>query len=237
MAGYFLQVAAPPLVDALGPAPTQLDVSVALSRLSELLQSITQAPQASAQGLWAELFLIDSSPSPIGLASAWHAEPRERFDFAQGTQRVEVKSTSTEPRRHVFSLEQVRPPADLEVVVASLIMPRSTGGLSLGDLLARVRSKLAADLDLVQRLDQVVAQILGHSLQAALQHRFDEAAAATSVRYYAADDVPAVGLPLPAEVTAVRFIADLSGVVPQGTPSATRNLFSLLPTSLPPVSS
>ncbi len=207
---HFLRVLHP-IVEAVGPGPTRRDAAGAVRRLAELFQALQAPPRQSAQALFAELLVIALSLDPVALARAWHVEPEDRFDFNNGAERVEVKSTSGETRRHHFSLEQVRPEADVRVLVVSARVVRAAGGLSLGTLLDRVRSLLAGDVDLLLRVDHVVAQSLGGSLRRALRERFDEEVARSSLLFLRAEDVPAVSPSLPPNVSGVQFVADLEG--------------------------
>ncbi|MEM8556305.1 MAG: PD-(D/E)XK motif protein [Bacteroidota bacterium] len=212
---HFLRVLHP-IVEAVGPEPTRRDAVGAVRRLAELFQALQAPPRQSAQALFAELLVIASSRDPVALTRAWHVEPEDRFDFSGGPERIEVKSTSGETRRHHFSLEQVRPEADVQVLVVSVRVVRAADGLTLGALLDRVRGLLAGDTDLLLRVDHVVAQSLGGSLRRALRERFDEEVARASLRLYQAEDMPAVDPDLPPGVSGVRFTSELDLVQPLG---------------------
>lgn len=210
---HFLRVLHP-IVEAVGPEPTRRDAAGAVRRLAELFQALQAPPRQSAQALFAELLVIATSHDPVALARAWHVEPEDRFDFSSGPERVEVKSTSGETRRHHFSLEQVRPEADVQVLVVSVRVVRAAEGLTLGTLLDRVRGLLAGDADLLLHVDHVVAESLGGTLRRALRERFDEEVAWASLQLYRAEDVPAVDPELPPGVSGVRFVAELDRAQP-----------------------
>lgn len=203
-----------PIVEAVGPEPTRQQASAAVRQLAELFQALQAPPRESAQALFAELLVIARARDPVALAQAWHMEPEDRFDFSSGPERIEVKSTSGETRRHHFSLEQVRPEAEVEVLIVSVRVVRAAAGLMLGALLDRVRTLFAGDADLLLHVDHVVAESLGGSLRRALRERFDEEVALSSVQLYRANDVPSVDSDLPPGVSGVRFVAELDGVPP-----------------------
>lgn len=203
-----------PIIEAVGPKPTRREAARAVRRLAELFKMLQAPPRQSAQALFAELLVIATSRDPASMARAWHVEPEDRFDFSSGPERIEVKSTSGETRQHHFSLEQVRPEAEVEVVVASVRVVRAADGLALAALLDRVRGLITDDNDLLLRVDHVVAQSLGGSLRRALRERFDEEVARASLQFYQADNVPSVDPVLPLGVSRVRFIADLDRLVP-----------------------
>lgn len=210
---YFLR-ASGAFLEAVGDSPTRQEVVRALDAFVELFRALSNPPKKSVQGLWAELFLIARSKDPITLAEAWHAQPMETFDFAAGSDRIEVKSSSDRVRRHYFSLEQIRPNASVSVVVASLFVERAGMGLSLGGLLDDVRQKLGTRPDLLLNAEVVVGRTLGNALPRALGESFDVQLAEASLGFYRADDIPSVATPLPSGVSDVRFRADLSNLEP-----------------------
>jgi hypothetical protein len=97
-------------------------------------------------------------------------------------------------------------------VVASLFVVRVGAGLSLRGLIDRLRVILRAEPHLVLKIETVVGATMGTALREALDETFDEAAAASSLAFYPASTIPTVPLPIPSEVSAVRFKVDLSFV-------------------------
>jgi hypothetical protein len=210
---YFLRSSAS-VVLAVGPEPSPTQIREAVDTLVELFRVMATLPRRSAQGLWAELFLMWQARDVRSLARAWHTEPEDRYDFCEGEERLEVKSASQHRRIHDFSLEQLRPPAGARVVVASLFVEPSAGGMSLRDLADIIRGRIAGQPELSLRFDRVLGMALGNAWRNAAENRFDEPLAQSSLHFFRADAVPAVSLPLPREVTDVRFRADLTAVQP-----------------------
>jgi hypothetical protein len=98
-----------------------------------------------------------------------------------------------------------------EVIVASIIATRATGGSSLEQLLERVLAKLRRTPTLQAHVYRVVAETLGAQLISGLTDAFDEQLAVHSCAFMRAEDIPACEVLSPA-VTEVRFVADLSTV-------------------------
>jgi hypothetical protein len=205
---HFLRIAAL-VVEAVGPNPSRREIAETVESLIELFRALTAPARKSVQGLWAELFLIARSAFPEVLAAAWHVSPEDRFDFHRGGQRIEVKAASGRQRQHYFSLEQLRPLPEVSVVVASTLLERAGGGLSLATLLERVRSRLA-DPSMTLRIEALVACTLGESLRRSLDDAFDAELAEQSLRLYRQSDIPTIRGNLPVEVSEVRFKADLT---------------------------
>jgi hypothetical protein len=210
---HFLRVLGPFLIE-LGPKPTRSQVYHAVEGLIDLFQAIAHPPRKTAQGLWGELFVIATATDANRLVESWHAIPEDRYDFNRGAERIEVKSSGTRIRRHRFSLEQLHPPGEARVIIASLLVESAGAGVSLSLLLERVHQRLGAAFDLRHRLDLIVAQTLGDNLPRALELRFDSELAIETLAFFDASDIPSVQADLPPGVSDVHFSSDLSGVAP-----------------------
>lgn len=206
---YFLRSAAGVVV-SVGSEPTPKEIREAVGTLVELFRVMAEAPRKSIQGLWAELFVMWQATDPLRLVRTWHTEPEERYDFCAGAQRLEVKSASRRQRTHQFSLEQLRPARTARVVIASLFVEPSAGGTSLGDLSEAIRARIAQDPEACLRFDTVVAKSLGSAWRSAAESRFDTELAGESLRFFGADAIPAVPLPVPPDVTEIHFRSNLS---------------------------
>jgi hypothetical protein len=200
------------LLPQIGNTPTLSSIQSALEHLTELFKTMANPPRKTAAGLWGELFFIRMSRNPILLLDAWHADPHEAVDFVHNEQRVEVKTTSGQVRRHRFSATQLLEPEGTCLIIASLFARRVASGLSVARLISQVRRTCAARLDLVRKLDMIVAASLGSAFIEALELEFDEQLAASTLGFYRAAELPALRPPFPAGVTEVEFSADLSDV-------------------------
>jgi hypothetical protein len=210
---YFLRSVTSAVL-SVGPKPAAQDVRETIEALIELFRAMALPPRTSIQGLWAELFLMWQSRDPVMLARAWYSVPDERYDFGSEKQRVEVKSAANRRRVHEFALDQIRPVGDIQAIVASVFAEASAAGLSLRELAEFVRAAVAADAVLSLRFDRVLASSVGNAWRHASESRFDHELAADSLRYFPSESIPAVVLPLPSEVTHVRFRSDIGQVRP-----------------------
>lgn len=107
---HFLKIVSP-MIASLGVAPTAAALRRAIFGLVDLFHALSAPARKTIQGIWAELLLIRLSRDPIAMAAAWHRNAYEHFDFADGPQRIEVKSNNNRRREHHFSLEHSRRPA------------------------------------------------------------------------------------------------------------------------------
>lgn len=104
---YFI-FAAETLLRIIGPSPTIKQIAEAVHHLIELFQKLSRPAARSTMGLFGELFVIAMSADPKTVVRAWRSEMDERFDFATGNLRVEVKASGKQrtevqsPAGHIF---------------------------------------------------------------------------------------------------------------------------------------
>jgi hypothetical protein len=206
---YFLRVVGA-LIATLGPDPSQDAVAVGVNKLVELFRAMSEPSRKSIQGLWAELFVIAQSKSPIVLVQAWHAALNDVYDFSRGEQHIEVKSSLEQIRQHYFSMEQLNPPTGTQVLVVSICVSRATMGEALTDLVDKIRRRMPNDFDLLLRIESIVAYTLGDNWRAAVEDQFDWELATKTVAYFDAAQIPGIRSELPTGVSGVSFISDLS---------------------------
>ena len=210
---YFLRVLEA-LLPTLGERPDACSINQAVDRLVELFQALRNPPIKTAQGLWAELFLLAESQDPGKLVDAWHPVPGDLYDFDEGNQRIEVKGTRGEARRHHFSLAQLQPPAGTDLVIVSVIVNRAGGGTTIDELVDELRYRLSGSPQRLLRLYKVVTLTLGERWRESVLEMFDRPAARHSLAFYPPSDVPMVSPDLPPGVSNVRFSSDLTGKTP-----------------------
>lgn len=201
-------------LDALEPLLASVAASVdtipvVIESLVELFRGLSRAPTTSVIGLWGELFVMQSSADPDALVKAWHQMPNDRYDFALGPHRLEVKTTVGK-RHHKFTLEQLRPPEGVELWVCSIVTESSAAGLSILDLVGSIASRCTA-ADAASHLITGAAQALGSDVSEWGSTRYDVARAAETRMLIPHTLVPAPADP-PPTVYEVRFISDLSGL-------------------------
>lgn len=208
---YFLQICEA-ILCLVGPDPSFTQVTGAVRRVIDLFQRLLRPPTREIFGLYGELLFIAWSANTHDALRAWRSAPEARYDFALDDLRLDVKASASRVRVHHFSLDQCRPaPGTLGVICSLLIEPGA--GLSLGELVTRIESRVADAPDLQMKLHETVAESLGAGIAEGLRTRYDDRAARASVALFLAGDVPAPAGPMPPGVTEVRFKADLTTVL------------------------
>ena len=126
---------------------------------------------------------------------------------------MDVKSCAGRVRIHTFSYDQCNPPPSTQAVVASLMIERIPGGISIDDLIASIEAQISGIEDLVLKLHEIIASTLGAELTDSLRVTFDPRLAESSLKFFDLCEIPALRNSLPARVSNVRFSVDLSGLV------------------------
>ncbi len=174
---------------------------------------MTDSPTSTVNGLWAELFLIENSTNPKELINYWHNIPEEKFDFNAGIERIEVKSSSNFERKHIFSSEQLNPPSDTQVLIASIFLKQHNSGNSIQFLIDRISEKIDYDFGTVEKLNTIVFRTLGSSLEYSIGVKFDYDIAQQSLRFYRHQDIDKIEkVHIPNNVSEVKYKSDLTSI-------------------------
>lgn len=211
---YFLRISET-LIKSLSNIPSQHHVIDSLNKFVEIFRALSDTPTKTVQGLWTELFLIDQAKNPKLLLSYWHNSPQEKFDFNAGEERIEVKSSANFERIHTFSSEQLNPPSQVTVLIASIFIKQQSNGSSIQNLVDSISNKVDNDIILISKLNTNVLQTLGNSFEQSIAIKFDYNVAKDSLRYYWQKNVSKIEeIHIPNEVSEVRYKSDLSSIKP-----------------------
>lgn len=211
---YFLRISET-LVKAIGQNPTQQQVNDSLKKFVEVFKALSDSPTTTVNGLWAELFLIENSINPKVLINYWHDLPEEKFDFNAGIERIEVKSSANFERKHVFSAEQLNPPADTQVIIASIFLKQNNSGTNIQKLIENISEKVSSENEITEKLNSIVFRTLGNSLEHSIGIKFDYEIARQSLQFYRHQDIDKIEkINIPGNVSEVKYKSDLSGINP-----------------------
>ena len=206
---YFLEV----VYLILQKIPDESDGHLIKKEIDKILQlfSYSSLPAAkSVQGLWAELLVIEQSENPEYLIKSWHNQANSRFDFNDGKDKLEVKSTSLAKRIHNFSLEQLKPNENSKLIIASVFTLETTSGKNINDLRKMIFDKIP-DLEIQALLDSIMFKVLGNEISKSFDFCFDYQLAVDELKFFDSDSIPKIS-DVPAEISNVKFACDLSDI-------------------------
>lgn len=208
---YFLKIVFF-LVKKLMEKPRLKDLKIEIEKLINLFTKFSKPALKSIQGLWAELLIIDQSKNPDYLIQSWHNSTVDKFDFNDGNDKIEVKSTTKSRRIHNFSLLQLTPNSKSNLIISSILTIETGIGTSVFDLVKFIESKLS-DQNLIYRVNEIVISTLGKDFEKAFDIYFDYKFAVDSIQHYCSNDIPSINIRnIPANIMNVRFDCDLTDV-------------------------
>lgn len=208
---YFLEIVCI-ILGQMPPIPTHRQLKVEIQKLIELFSRFTRPPRCTIQGLWAEMLIIEQATDPTYLIQSWHTTPQDKFDFNDGQDKIEVKSTAQVRRSHRFSFEQLTPSKNSQLLIASVFTIQTGHGKNIFDLQKSICRRVS-DLQLQFRLNDILAQTLGSDLNKAFEIYFDYQHATDTLSFYNYKDIPVIqGGHIPNEISNLSFDCDLSEV-------------------------
>lgn len=183
-----------------------------IDKVVDLFKSLASVPKKNIQGLWAELLIIEQSFNPDQLISAWHYSPQDKFDFNDGKDKLEVKSTTKSQRIHSFSIDQLTPNVGSSLVIASVIVIQTGIGKSVYDIRDMIFERVE-NTCLRLKLNELIFRTLGSEFENTIDLYFDYQTAVDSIRYFNSRCINTIDKSLvPSNITNVRFDVDLSDV-------------------------
>lgn len=183
-----------------------------IQKLASLFSQLSQPPRKTIQGLWSELLIIEQSSNPEYLIKSWHVDAHDKFDFNDGKDKLEVKSTTLPQKIHHFSIEQLNPNINSNLLIASVNTTFVGQGLSVFDLKERISKKIQ-NVQIQYRLNEIIIKTIGNDISRLTEIYFDYQSAVDSIAYYDARKIPSISIDcIPVGVKNVHFDSDLSDV-------------------------
>ncbi|ROI10070.1 PD-(D/E)XK motif protein [Chryseobacterium sp. H3056] len=186
------------------------ELKIEVEKLISLFNKFSKLPTKTIQGLWAELLIVEQSSNPDYLINAWHYSSTDKFDFNDGIDKIEVKSTAKSRRIHSFSLEQLNPNKNSKLLIASVFAVETGKGKSVFDLVKSIHDK-SKKKEVLFRINEVLLDTLGRDFEKAFDHFFDYQLAVDSLAFFDSELVPKIDISsITREISNVHFDCDLS---------------------------
>ena len=142
------------------------------------------------------------------MLESWRSVDSKTWDFTYRNFRFEVKTTSRNIRQHTFSFDQLNPPPDIQVGVCSIMVEKCDNGLSIFDLMQKIKNK--CDEMLYVKFESKVIKTLGNKISKVNDELFNEEYAKAKILLTNSDMIPKVNIEdVPSAVTQVSFTSEL----------------------------
>ncbi len=192
--------------------PSEKDFGNEIGKMIDLFSKISKPSIKSIQGLWAELIVIEKSLNPEYLINSWHCTPNDKFDFNDGKDKIEVKSTSKSQRIHTFALDQLNINNGSELIIASIFVLETGVGKNINELKDDISHRLS-DLNSKIKLNEMILKTLGNEFHCANSIFFDYQFASDSLNYYNNVDIHKIdSKSIHPSISNVRLDIDLSNI-------------------------
>ena len=209
---YFVEICKL-LLHNLGENPKLKLVQKELENVKDIFLNLYKNRIKEEVGLWGELFLIYIQENKEKAVTSWHMNAKDRIDFNSGSVKVEVKTTLSNERKHVFKLNQLRNHFKEKVLICSIMTVEIENGLSIKNLVKKIGNDLNYTTKL--KLEEKISSVLGKELFILNFRHFDETSARESLRLYNSDQIPAIDKDcLNLEVSNISFTSTLTNTKP-----------------------
>lgn len=210
---YFLEVFSL-VLNKFVNTPSVFNLKTEITKVAKMFMAPPSFSAIVIQGLWAELFVIASARNPEYLANAWHVSADDKYDFNDGKDKIEVKSTGNLDRVHTFALDQLNPNVGSELAIASVITVRSGQGVNVFDILDAINER-GLSIEQMSKIQETAYLTIGPHIEEAKKIKFDFTLALNSYNKYDYRDVPSIKKDsVPSGVTSVHFSSCLRDVKP-----------------------
>ncbi|MFH7002119.1 PD-(D/E)XK motif protein [Flavobacterium bizetiae] len=208
---YFLNLCLD-LVTKLGDKPDIIEIHTFIEKTKQLFAQLTQTTTTDEIGLWGELFLINESSDLEYIIDAWHINKTDRFDFNDGINKIEIKTTTKSQRIHHFSLTQLDKLLTSKTMICSIMTCKIDLGLSVYDLYENILFRINDKYKDILR--EKIFKVAGNQLSK-FAMKFDSEMARASCKYYSSKSIPSINEgSIDIGVTNVEFDSDLQNINP-----------------------
>lgn len=209
--------------------PENLVLDTEIKKIITLFTNAKKPSKEAIKGLFAELMVMDISRDPHYLLRSWHSSANDPFDFNDGKDKVEVKSSVKEGRCHKFSLRQLLPPEGAQLMVVSITVLQTGYGMNVYELMDRISLKIQDDIDLLLKLREMVTTTVGKYFNEVSNYRFDYSISLDSYSIYDGKDIPCIPVQcIPNEISNINFTVDMSGLTPVNSQEYNSDLINSL---------
>ncbi|WP_207797848.1 PD-(D/E)XK motif protein [Flavobacterium piscis] len=200
------------ILQQIDSIPTERDLYREVRKVIELFSSITKPAVKSLQGLWGELLVIEKSLDPEYLINSWHISPFDKFDFNDGKDKLEIKSTTKSKRIHRFSIEQLNNNPSSNLLIGSVFVIETGMGISILNIRDMIVAKIT-NINVQLRMNEIIYKTVGNEYEKLGDVFFDYQQASDTLSFYKVADIPNIhSNAIPIQISNITFDCDLSNI-------------------------
>jgi hypothetical protein len=191
----------------LGESPSVDEVHQEVEKVRLLFVKLSKKSIRTELGLWGELFCIAMSSDKSFLLKSWHKNSSDKFDFNDGRNLLEIKTTLKNIREHEFSYDQIRNERSDDLLILSIMTFETDFGKSVFDLYKIILDDLSNEdrISFTNKLFEIAGDELHN-----YERKFDLYQAQKMSKFYPPASIPSVEKnsisPL---IKHIRFISNL----------------------------
>jgi hypothetical protein len=198
------------LIEVLGEKPTVNELHNEVEKVRLLFLKLSKKSSKTELGLWGELFCIANSHNPTFWMKSWHINPSDTFDFNDGKNLLEVKTSLKNIREHDFSLEQLNNPRSEDLLIMSIMTLESDLGKSILDLVELIEQNI--EKSTIGEFREKFLEVAGQELEE-YSRKFDFVHAKKTSKFYSPNEIPSIKKEnIDDRISKVRFVSNLEKV-------------------------
>lgn len=158
------------------------------SSISALFDKTRNVSEIELQGLFAELYtILHLSKNNCDISRFWQSRNMMKFDFSiNEKKRLEIKSTLKSSRTHHFKHDQLLDEL-YDIKIVSFMLRKNDYGLSLSDLIERIREEYSDNFALLMHIDSIISHVDADLLS---DLKYDEIYLKDNLKYFEVKNIP-----------------------------------------------
>ena len=177
------------LCEKLGDNPNFEELVIYINVLRELFSKPRKKKDITELGLWGELLLIYNSNKKSQVIDSWHLSAGEIYDFNNGNNIIEVKTTLQPLRVHKISHKQITSIKRNNGSLCSIMTSNITEGLSVMDLVEKIKSEVESSVQF--KFEEKLIELAGEGY-VNFSKKYDLNQGLKNLEFYNYDIIPSI---------------------------------------------
>ncbi|WP_415312892.1 PD-(D/E)XK motif protein [Candidatus Pelagibacter sp. Uisw_106] len=197
------------IIENIAETISEKEIYEKTKSLIELYKQISKSKNYDLIGFWGELFIIKILNSKELLIEAFHPKINDTFDFFLENKALEIKSTTSNDRKHIFSFDQLNSKNNI-IIIGSVMLRKSRTGISLLDLKNDILKDIGKKY-LKEKLQEIYDIYTGSKTQKELNDiKYNFKYSKDNLKFFDSTKVPRIKETPMYGVKNIKFVSDLN---------------------------